>query len=150
MATRAEVVSSLRFAESQHPGRLALEMLDAFRYWQKVKKLTNSRTERRISKCSLHSVSGGSGCDMTRSQLSRPSSGKNVMQNMCGEDSREAHIESLRTKCESFVIQAQQVQQSCVDVANMRWMLHGTETEFIRFAINLAGFEATAREPHGE
>ncbi|MDX1927163.1 MAG: hypothetical protein SFV81_11635, partial [Pirellulaceae bacterium] len=42
MATRAEVVSSLRFAESQHPGRLVLELLEGFRGCRNIPEMLDA------------------------------------------------------------------------------------------------------------
>ena len=62
----------------------------------------------------------------------------------------EPEIATLKSIGQFFVIEAEQMQNRRVQIVHVHFVAHDPEAEFIGFAKNGAGLDASAGEPHGK
>ena len=60
----------------------------------------------------------------------------------------EAHVEALELFGETMVIDAKEVEQGGVEVADVNHVLDGVVSQFVGGAMAETGFDARARHPH--
>src|SRR5690242_2211761 len=63
---------------------------------------------------------------------------------------REAEITALKTERKLFVIEAQQVEDRCLEIIDIHFISGDRETEFIRFTISDAFFDSSPGEKNGK
>src|SRR5437868_3997922 len=63
---------------------------------------------------------------------------------------RELLVESLELHREALVVEAQQIENGCVEISDVQRVLHDVVAEVIRLSVDRAAFRATAGHPHGE
>jgi hypothetical protein len=63
---------------------------------------------------------------------------------------REATLEAIVLKGQAFVVEAEEVEDRCVEVIERMNVFHGFLAEFVAFAGANAGFDAGTRHPAGE
>src|SRR6478672_406962 len=61
----------------------------------------------------------------------------------------QALIQTLKTVCQAFVVDAHQVQNRGIDVANMNGVPDDIVAEVVGFAMNDTTLDSAARHPHG-
>ena len=83
-------------------------------------------------------------------RISRRESGQQFRDDLGPFDACQPLVESLELDGESFVINPQTMQQSCVQIINVDGILYHVVAEVVGFPIDLASLDTTARHPHAE
>src|SRR5882672_799514 len=68
----------------------------------------------------------------------------------CGNDARQCLFETLKLECEPFVIDAEQAEDSRVEIADVDRVFHDVIAKVVCDAVGDSGFGAAAGHPNGK
>src|SRR5256885_10377155 len=67
---------------------------------------------------------------------------------LCGNDTRQFLFEALEFECKAFVIDAEQAEDSRVEIADVDWVFHDVIAKVVGHAVSDSGFGAAAGHPN--